>query len=117
MARCRDLTRQVLEEWFSLTGPAGRLLTSDVLLLVSEIATNACKHGGGPYELRLDRAPGRLWVQVSDTSHKRPRPRGPHRAARVSGHGLYLLERLSAGWGWAPRGRGKAVWFVVVIPE
>lgn len=117
VGQCRDLTRQALDEWFSLSGPAGSVVRGDVLLLVSEVVTNSCMHGGAPCELRLDRTPGRLWVQVSDTSQVRPRPHGPHRAARSSGHGLYLLERLSAGWGWVPRGTGKAVWFVVAVPE
>ncbi|MFF3322582.1 ATP-binding protein [Streptomyces sp. NPDC002889] len=117
VGRCRDLTRQVLQEWSALTGPAGRVLTADIVLLVSEIVTNSCRHGGAPYELRIDRAPGLLWVQVSDTSPKRPVPRGTHRAGRVSGHGLYLLERLSEAWGWMPRGTGKAVWFVVATPK
>ncbi|MFF0062354.1 ATP-binding protein [Streptomyces sp. NPDC005279] len=99
VGQCRDLTGQALDEWFSLSGPAGSVVRGDVLLLVSEVVTHSCVHGGTPCELRLDRTPGRLWVQVGDTSQVRPRPDGPHRAARSSGHGLYLLERLSAGWG------------------
>lgn len=117
VGRCRDLTRQMLDEWYSLSGPSGSVLKADVLLLVSEVVTNACLHGGTPVELGLDRAPGRLWVQVSDTSPVRPRPHGPHRVAKPSGHGLYLLQQLSDGWGWVPRGTGKAVWFVVGVPE
>ncbi|MGW1493634.1 ATP-binding protein [Streptomyces sp. NPDC002402] len=117
VGRCRDLTRQVLDEWYSLSGPSGSVLKADILLLVSEVVTNSCLHGGTPLELGLDRAPGRLWVQVSDTSPVRPRPHAPHRPARSSGHGLYLLQQLSDGWGWVPRGTGKSVWFVVTIPE
>ncbi|MGW8366528.1 ATP-binding protein [Streptomyces wedmorensis] len=114
---CRDHTRQALREWFGAAGTPGHIAVDDALLLVSELVTNAYIHGGVPYELCLDRTDGRLWVQVSDTSPERPRPHGRHRAGRPSGHGLYLLERLSAAWGWLPRGRGKAVWFeVIVIP-
>ncbi|NWF25400.1 ATP-binding protein [Streptomyces sp. PKU-EA00015] len=116
VARCRDLTREALHDWFPQTGPGVAVAMGDVLLLVSEIVTNAYRHGGFPYELELDRGPGRIWVQVSDTSAVRPRPHGPHRAARSSGHGLYLLERLSADWGWARHGTGKTVWFAVDIP-
>ncbi|MET7617842.1 ATP-binding protein [Streptomyces sp. NPDC005408] len=117
VGRCRDLTRQVLDEWYGLSGREGSALKADVLLLVSEVVTNSCLHGGKPVELRLGRTPGRLWVQVTDTSPVRPRAHGPHRAARSSGHGLHLLQRLSDGWGWTPRGTGKAVWFVVSVPE
>lgn len=117
VGRCRDLTRQVLDEWFVPAGPEGRVMVDDVLLLVSEVVTNSCTHGGVPSELRIDRGSGRIWVQVSDTSTARPRPRGPHRPARASGHGLYLLERLSDAWGWARHGDGKAVWFAVSVPR
>ncbi|MFB7608942.1 ATP-binding protein [Streptomyces gardneri] len=114
---CRDLTQQALIEWFGPAGAPGQVACEDTLLLVSEVVTNASTHGGVPYELRLDRMNGRLWVQVSDTSPVRPRPHGPHHAARASGHGLYLLERLSAAWGCVRRGDGKTVWFeVAVVP-
>ncbi|GAA3507100.1 ATP-binding protein [Streptomyces showdoensis] len=113
---CRDLTRQAIGAWFGAPEGAGAIAVEDALLLVSEVVTNALAHGGTPYELRLDHSAGRLWVQVSDTSPVRPRPHGPHRAGRASGHGLYLLERLSEAWGWVPRGEGKAVWFEVTVP-
>ena len=117
VGRCRDLARQVLDEWFVPSGAEERVMVDDVLLLVSEVVTNSCTHGGVPYELRIDRGPGRVRVQVSDTSPVRPRPRGPHRPARATGHGLYLLERLSDEWGWARHGDGKAVWFAVAVPR
>ncbi|WP_261994269.1 ATP-binding protein [Streptomyces sp. t39] len=113
VGRCRDLTRGALHDWFGFAGP---VVVGDILLLVSEVVTNAYRHGGAPYELELVRGHGRLWVQVSDASPERPRPHGPHRAARASGHGLYLLQRLAADWGWARRGRGKSVWFAVDVP-
>ncbi len=117
VSRCRDLTRQVLREWFDLSQPAAQTAAEDALLLVSEVVSNACRHGDSPSELGFDRSPGRLWVQVGDTSPVRPRPHGHHHPAQASGHGLYLLERLSAGWGWLPHGNGKTVWFVVVVPQ
>ncbi|MFC9268745.1 ATP-binding protein [Streptomyces zhihengii] len=116
VGRCRDLTRGALRDWFGLTGPVHPVLVGDILLLVSEVVTNAYRHGGAPYELELVRGRGRIWVQVSDASPERPRPHGPHRAARASGHGLYLLQRLSADWGWARHGSGKSVWFAVDVP-
>ncbi|MFG3349879.1 ATP-binding protein [Streptomyces sp. NPDC048018] len=119
MAQCRALTRQALHAWFGPAGAPDREPAGDALLLVSEVVTNARRHGRGPYELRLDGSERALWVQVSDTSPERPRRRAPHRAARCSGHGLYLLQRLAARWGSVPRGdAGKTVWFeVVVVPE
>ncbi|MEU9098639.1 ATP-binding protein [Streptomyces sp. NPDC048361] len=116
VAQCRDLTRQVLDEWFEPRGPEAGTVVGDALLLVSEVVTNACVHGGEPYELRFDRRDGSLWVGVSDRSPVRPRPHGPHRPARTSGHGLYLLQKLSAAWGWVPTGQGKTVWFEIRVP-
>ncbi|GAA0589292.1 ATP-binding protein [Streptomyces crystallinus] len=117
VGQCRDLTRQVLEEWLGPRGAHERAAVEDVLLLVSEVVTNACTYGDGPYELRLDRTDGKLWVEVSDNNPERPHPHGRHRAARSSGHGLYLLKRLSSAWGWVPRGHGKTVWFQVPVPR
>ncbi|MEU8529266.1 MULTISPECIES: ATP-binding protein [Streptomyces] len=115
VGECRDRTAAVLHEWFGRDGGTERAAVDDVLLLVSELVTNAYTHGGAPYELLLDRVGDRLWVQVSDTSPVRPRPHGPHKAGRPSGHGLYLLERLADAWGWVPRGAGKAVWFEITV--
>lgn len=112
---CRDLAQRALSDWFGPAGAPGQVAAEDALLLVSEVVTNAFTHGGVPYELGLDRTDGRLWVQVSDTSPARPRPRGPHHAVAPSGHGLYLLERLAVSWGCVPRARGKAVWFEVEV--
>ncbi|WP_329395908.1 ATP-binding protein [Streptomyces melanogenes] len=115
VAECRDLTRRVLDEWLGPGGAQGRVAVEDVLLLVSEVATNACRHGDAPYELRLDRVDGKLWVQVSDHSPHGPHPHGRHRPAASSGHGLYLLQNLSSAWGWVPRGAGKTVWFEMPV--
>lgn len=117
VGQCRDLTRQVLEQWLGPRGARERTTVDDVLLLVSEVVTNACTHGDGPYELRIDHTDDKVWVQVSDNSPERPQPHGRHRPTRSSGHGLYLLKRLSSAWGWVPRGRGKTVWFEVPVPR
>ncbi|MFD0372193.1 ATP-binding protein [Streptomyces sp. NPDC059071] len=116
VARCRDLTQGALRAWFGPAGSPERPAASDALLLVSEVVTNARTHGGAVSELQLAGTDRALWVQVSDTCPDRPRPHGPHRADRSSGHGLYLLERLATRWGWVPRGRaGKTVWFEVEV--
>ncbi|MET8509022.1 ATP-binding protein [Streptomyces sp. NPDC004787] len=118
VADCREVTRRALRSWFGRAGAPDQR-AADALLLVSEVVTNALRHGGTPSELCLDGTDRALWVQVSDTSPELPRPHGPHRARRASGHGLYLLERLAARWGAVPRGRtGKTVWFQVeLLPE
>ncbi|WUX86314.1 ATP-binding protein [Streptomyces sp. NBC_01426] len=91
----------------------------DVLLLVSEVVTNACLHAGGPRELVLRHAPGRLRVEVSDDNPEPPRRRVSGDRGRPGGHGLVVLERLARSWGAQPSGGagvGKTVWLEVPGP-
>jgi anti-sigma regulatory factor (Ser/Thr protein kinase) len=89
-----------------------RELTETALLLVSELATNAIRHGSPPVRLslRLDR--DRLRVEVSDSCPRLPElvRAGPD---QVSGRGLQIVQQLAATWGASalPRRLGKTVWF------
>lgn len=87
----------------------------DVVLMVSEVVTNACMHADGPIELLLDRAHGRLRIEVADRSPAPPVMRQPDHAL-PGGHGLHVIESLSCAWGYEPRGTGKAVWLEVDLP-
>ncbi|WP_406733088.1 ATP-binding protein [Streptomyces sp. NBC_01794] len=131
VSRCRDFTREALEDWGWMPAAAGAQaeepaeepaageaeLVEDVLLLVSEVVTNACLHAGGPTELVLIHAGERLRIEVADASPESPRPRPPRDASQPGGHGLIVLQRLSRSWGWAPRGGGKVVWLEVSSPS
>ncbi|WP_368862551.1 ATP-binding protein, partial [Streptomyces clavuligerus] len=64
VARCRDFTARALADWGWAQG--GRESTDDVLLIVSELVTNACLHAGGPTELALRHRPGLLRIEVAD---------------------------------------------------
>lgn len=87
--------------------------TDTVLLLVSELATNAVLHAYGPdVRIRvLDLGP-RLRVEVYDGSPALPAQR---RAAKgdQNGRGLALVEALATTWGTDLTARGKTVWFEV----
>jgi anti-sigma regulatory factor (Ser/Thr protein kinase) len=94
-----------------------RELTETALLLVSELTTNAIRHGTPPVRLslRLDR--DRLRVEVSDGSPTLPELSQPG-ADQISGRGLQIVQLLSARWGAcaAPRRPGgKTVWFELKI--
>nr|WP_042440743.1 ATP-binding protein [Streptacidiphilus albus] len=117
--RCRGFAREALEDWGWLPGEDAeqREVAEDVLLLVSELVTNACLHAGGPTELALHGTAGRLRVAVSDRSEQPPVPRTPHSAARPGGHGLHLVDRLTSRWGTEPRPGGKTVWLEVAAPR
>ncbi|WP_324290508.1 ATP-binding protein [Streptomyces sp. H27-H5] len=116
VTRCRDFTRQALADW---QWTRDQDAVDDVLLLVSEVVTNACLHAGGPRELVLRHAPGRLRVEVSDDNPEPPRRRVSGDRGRPGGHGLVVLERLARSWGAQPSGGagvGKTVWLEVPGP-
>jgi len=125
IGRCRDFTRAALTDWQWIpadpadastdAGQEQLLVVEDVLLLVSELVTNACLHAGGPEELTLHCTDERLRVEVADPSPTAPSPRRS-RPALPGGHGLHVVERLSRNWGSASRGSGKTVWLEVASP-
>ncbi|MFH8383576.1 ATP-binding protein [Kitasatospora sp. NPDC018058] len=96
-------------------------MAETVVLVVSELVTNAVVHTGCPAVLRLclpmsdDAAQpgpvGPLRVEVADASRTAPAPR--HAGAdedATNGRGLELVELLCERWGWYPDGSGKRVW-------
>ncbi|MGW0781265.1 hypothetical protein, partial [Streptomyces sp. NPDC002913] len=64
----RDFARQALHDWGWLpaSGADRRAAAEDVLLVVSELVTNACLHADGPEELRIGCSPKMLRVEVVD---------------------------------------------------
>ncbi|MFW6695827.1 ATP-binding protein [Streptomyces sp. MAR4 CNX-425] len=119
--RARDFARRALEDWGWLP-PANaeqRAAAEDVLLVVSELVTNACLHGGGPDELRLRTAGKVLRLEVSDSGGTgTPEPRTPHRASRPGGHGMFIVQRLCLDWGVQRDAgtAGKTVWAELSAP-
>jgi anti-sigma regulatory factor (Ser/Thr protein kinase) len=89
-------------------------LAETLVLLVSELVTNAVVHTGCPAVLRLclpgaaeDSATVRL--EVADTSTRAPVPRCADRDA-TGGRGLALVDGLADRWGWNAEGAGKRIW-------
>ncbi|MEV6959940.1 ATP-binding protein [Streptomyces sp. NPDC051207] len=65
-----------------------------VLLVVSELVTNADRHSNGPYILELEGTAAAMTVLVYDSSAALPRrfPRDPERIGR---HGLEIVHALT----------------------
>jgi len=84
-----------------------------VLLLASELVTNAVRHAATPFEITVDVEPDRVKVAVidGDPGHG-PRVRHPG-PDDTNGRGLLLVDQLSAVWGSDRTGSGKAVWFTL----
>ncbi|MGA5194234.1 ATP-binding protein [Streptomyces exfoliatus] len=118
VSRCRDFTARALAEWgwIPAEGEEAEQRVEDVLLLVSEVVTNACLHAGGPEELVLRHGNGWLRVEVADTSPEHPRVQRSRSPSLPGGHGLMVLDRLAGDWGSEDRGPGavgKVVWLEV----
>ncbi|MFJ9352308.1 SpoIIE family protein phosphatase [Streptomyces sp. NPDC101237] len=90
-------------------------LVTPVESIVSELVTNAIRHGGGPSRLRLIRHRV-LTCEVSDTTTGQPRSRHP-RTLDEHGRGLYLVARLSRRWGSRSAADGKVVWAEHDLPS
>jgi anti-sigma regulatory factor (Ser/Thr protein kinase) len=87
-------------------------LSEVACLLTSELASNAVRHVGAPYQLALELDPPELRVEVVDPSQRLP-VRAENTADSDSGKGLILVDALAARWGVRLLSRGKAVWFVL----
>ncbi|NGO43283.1 ATP-binding protein [Streptomyces ureilyticus] len=103
----REFTREALTDW----GTAER--SDDVLLCVSELATNAVLHGVPPgrgfrLQLALDTA-GVVRIEVHDSGPGEVRPPDPDTEAE-DGRGLLLVAALADKWGVGERDPGKVVW-------
>lgn len=86
-----------------------------VELLTSELATNAVRHGGSGFELKIV-VDSRVRVEVRDMGNGDPVvvDAGPQDA---SGRGLRLVATLSSAWGIIPASKGKTVWYELPVPR
>lgn len=82
----------------------------NVLLLVSELVTNALRHAGGVRALRLAAGPRTLRVTVEDPSEEPPQEHMPDLTGRSGGFGWPMIRSLSDSVTVQPApGGGKAV--------
>ncbi len=91
-------------------------LTRDVVVVVSELVSNALRHGTVPHELRLREACGQLYVEVRDANPTIPHLR-PAELLDEKGRGLHLVEALSQRWGARRTETGKSVWCQFPLPR
>ncbi|QIJ66590.1 ATP-binding protein [Streptomyces sp. JB150] len=89
-------------------------LAETLVLIVSELVTNAVVHTGCPAVLRLclpQAAAGEATVrlEVTDRSTRAPVPRWAD-GDDTGGRGLALVDGLADRWGWSREGTGKRIW-------
>jgi Histidine kinase-like ATPase domain len=93
----------------------GHPATDDTVLLISELAANACAHSasgqpGGVFMVRAQVSDGgSVYAEVEDEGS----PWDGAFGEIESPHGLYLLRALSAECGTRPGPRGWVTWFVL----
>ena len=80
-----------------------------LVLLVSELVTNAVVHALPPVELSIDIDRWRTRIEVSDSVGLVPHARSADPGAS-GGRGLALVETLATQWGTTIGERGKSVW-------
>jgi anti-sigma regulatory factor (Ser/Thr protein kinase) len=96
IAEARNFAAHFLEqlrtEWCAEIGDRA---DGEVLLVVSELVTNADRHSNGPYILDLEGTDAAVTVSVYDSSAALPLrfPRDPERVGR---HGLEIVHALAA---------------------
>lgn len=98
----------------ALAGGGFRGDPDTVLLLVSELVTNAVRHAATPFEITVDVQDGGVRVAVIDDDVDHPPQVGHPRPEDTNGRGLLIVDELAARWGSDEVGAGsKAVWFTV----
>lgn len=102
--------------------PAVRILpedtVQDALLVLSELVTNAIRHGEPEVDVTLTVRPDRVRVAVRDHGAALTLPRlEPVGTARTTGRGLLIVDMTSLDWGVEAErdATGKTVWADIAV--
>jgi anti-sigma regulatory factor (Ser/Thr protein kinase) len=83
-----------------------------ILLLASELASNAIIHAQQVFDVWVEFLPPGVRVGVDDPSPALPIPRQPG-PLEIGGRGLAMIEALADRWGTEATPTGKRVWFQI----
>lgn len=85
----------------------------DLLVLTSELVTNAVLHARTPFEVGVTVTDAAVLICVGDGASTRPQPRTPTTGGE-NGRGIMLVRALADDWGVLPTvsRSGKSVWFL-----
>lgn len=100
--------------WCGRRGLADQVVDT-VVLLTSEVVTNAIVHAGSDTTIRLMATSGGARVEVGDDSVDSP-ARVVADPEATSGRGLEIVTALATSWGITVGEGGKTVWFEVLPP-
>ncbi|MEO5840865.1 MAG: ATP-binding protein [Acidimicrobiales bacterium] len=100
--------RRVARQWASHEGLPEEVV-GDLELVVSELVTNARRHGLPPYHFDLRRVDGVIRGEVCDGLPLAPRPK--QSPDETGGFGLGIVNSCASQWGTQTLPTGKQVWF------
>ena len=108
------VARRLLRDWFAPVLADGTLTVAR--LLVSELVTNAVRHGRGAITLRAQMFERRLFVEVIDEGDgfEDDLRERESQASEAGGWGLSVVDAESSRWGL--RRGGSHVWFELERP-
>jgi anti-sigma regulatory factor (Ser/Thr protein kinase) len=107
-ASARRFVGTALERW-----GCSEDLIERVLLLTSELVTNAYRHAGSETRLSIRCDDDCIRIEVRDSGPGTVRLR-PLDRDRTDGRGLHIVDALADRWGHHSDGDGKVVWFELV---
>ncbi|WP_329792656.1 ATP-binding protein [Lentzea sp. DG1S-22] len=82
----------------------------DVLLVCTELASNAYEHAQGPRVVRVQRHTDFVRVEVDDHTPAELPQLGQSRLGDSRGRGLILIAQISRCWGTREFTGGKTIW-------
>ncbi len=100
----RRLVEESLQQW-----GARPEVVHDVVLMASELVTNAMMHGRSPIDLLLRSNGTQIVLEVQDRGAFRPRRLQPTEQDE-RGRGLHIVSELADQWGSRSTANGKSVW-------
>ena len=107
--KARALVRDALRDW-DLAG-----MVDDAALIVTELVTNAVKHGKSDFRLQVSRTPGAFRIEVVDEGEGTPEPQ-PLDIEAEGGRWIMLVDAMSSSWGVESVPGGKLVWAEIATP-
>jgi anti-sigma regulatory factor (Ser/Thr protein kinase) len=107
----RDFIRRCFSEWRA--GQEAGLDTA--LLVVTELVTNAVRHGRSTVTLAVTVNDERVLLEVQDESTGVPTVRHPGWQS-LGGRGLLLVDAMATSWGVRATPAGKVVWAELPAP-
>ncbi|MFF7159721.1 ATP-binding protein [Streptomyces sp. NPDC008139] len=116
IAAARDLVTVLFTELERASAPVAARAVGDVLLVVSELVTNAVKYTEGPCGLGLHVTGGVLRIEVWDTSTTPVTVMGAN-PDRVGRHGLEIVTALCGGFKTAATATGKLISVEMPVPR